>query len=246
LTGNVTKPGYYNYGTLRSTSGANDGYIREIKLHSQSGGVDMQTISPTLVPSGNLSFKRSFDFSASLSPVFSIPAGVWEMGSLSITSHWVLLSGFSPGTDQLTIQFPPGQVNDTIVRANSATPATYVDELTLGDVTLGLINAAAGGTMTMAIRHTVPSSQAPHYFNIDVPAISLTLTGTGGGSTSSRIILHEPFPFPVSAGDTFVAVTGCNRLPGTCTQKFANIINFRGEPTLPGTDKLIQIGRAPQ
>jgi uncharacterized phage protein (TIGR02218 family) len=65
-------------------------------------------------------------------------------------------------------------------------------------------------------------------------------------ATSSRLVLHEPFPYPVSPGDTFKMTAGCDRSVAMCSLRFGNIINFRGEPSIPGADTLMQQGRPPQ
>jgi uncharacterized phage protein (TIGR02218 family) len=43
---------------------------------------------------------------------------------------------------------------------------------------------------------------------------------------------------PQSVGDTFTAVAGCNKDFATCREKFANGLNFRGMPHMPGNDFL--------
>jgi uncharacterized phage protein (TIGR02218 family) len=42
-----------------------------------------------------------------------------------------------------------------------------------------------------------------------------------------------------SPGDTFNIEPGCNHLVTDCETKFSNIINFRGEPFIPGMDQLL-------
>lgn len=42
--------------------------------------------------------------------------------------------------------------------------------------------------------------------------------------------------FPVSAGDRFRVVAGCDKSAATCREKFGNLLNFRGFPHLPGDD----------
>lgn len=59
------------------------------------------------------------------------------------------------------------------------------------------------------------------------------------GSGAGTITLHEPPPSPVRVGDRFEARAGCDRRFATCGAKFANIVNFRGEPHVPGTDSLL-------
>jgi uncharacterized phage protein (TIGR02218 family) len=55
---------------------------------------------------------------------------------------------------------------------------------------------------------------------------------------NSRITLVLPMPFVVNIGDEFTIVAGCDKSSKTCIEKFNNIINFRGEPDLPGIDRL--------
>jgi uncharacterized phage protein (TIGR02218 family) len=44
----------------------------------------------------------------------------------------------------------------------------------------------------------------------------------------------------ISVGDIFSVVAGCDKVKNTCIHKFNNIINFRGEPDVPGTDRLLE------
>lgn len=57
------------------------------------------------------------------------------------------------------------------------------------------------------------------------------------------IVLQLPFAFPLAVGDTIVVQAGCDRLFTTCRDKFSNLINFRGEPYVPGTTALLTPGR---
>lgn len=43
-------------------------------------------------------------------------------------------------------------------------------------------------------------------------------------------------PFPISAGAGFTIYAGCDKRFGTCRAKFANGVNFRGFPHMPGND----------
>jgi uncharacterized phage protein (TIGR02218 family) len=45
-----------------------------------------------------------------------------------------------------------------------------------------------------------------------------------------------PTTFAVAVGDEFTAIAGCDGNRSTCKIKFNNIINFRGEPDVPGSD----------
>jgi uncharacterized phage protein (TIGR02218 family) len=48
---------------------------------------------------------------------------------------------------------------------------------------------------------------------------------------------------PVAPGDGFVVRAGCDKRLETCTGRFANAINFRGFPHIPGNDAVIRYAR---
>jgi len=52
------------------------------------------------------------------------------------------------------------------------------------------------------------------------------------------LFLAEPPAFPVVAGMLALLVEGCDKRLETCATRFANAVNFRGEPHLPGMDLL--------
>lgn len=43
-------------------------------------------------------------------------------------------------------------------------------------------------------------------------------------------------PFPVQAGDGLAIEAGCDKTLATCRDRFANLLNFRGFPHMPGDD----------
>lgn len=59
--------------------------------------------------------------------------------------------------------------------------------------------------------------------------------------SSGEITLLTSMPFPIAVGDTFRIVAGCDKTSQMCKARFANIINFRGEPFLPGLDNIVKI-----
>ena len=56
---------------------------------------------------------------------------------------------------------------------------------------------------------------------------------------STQVVLALPMGKSIQMGDTFSIIAGCDKTRETCQSKFSNIINFRGEPDVPGTDKLL-------
>jgi uncharacterized phage protein (TIGR02218 family) len=57
-------------------------------------------------------------------------------------------------------------------------------------------------------------------------------------SDGAQLILQEPPPFAIAEGDLVEIREGCDKSFATCTGRFANAANFRGEPHLPGMDLL--------
>jgi uncharacterized phage protein (TIGR02218 family) len=58
------------------------------------------------------------------------------------------------------------------------------------------------------------------------------------GGTQRRITLWDSLRAPVAAGDLFRLEAGCDKQAATCRNKFANFLNFRGFPHIPGEDWL--------
>lgn len=77
----------------------------------------------------------------------------------------------------------------------------------------------------------------------------LWLTGANAGH-AHEVKRHEvgalvtldlwlPAPAAIAAGDTFAVSAGCDKQFTTCRVKFANGVNFRGFPHMPGNDFVI-------
>lgn len=59
-------------------------------------------------------------------------------------------------------------------------------------------------------------------------------------SSPMTLTLAEALAFPPQVGDTFSVVAGCDRTASSCRTKFGNIVNFRGEPFIPGADFVLR------
>jgi uncharacterized phage protein (TIGR02218 family) len=71
------------------------------------------------------------------------------------------------------------------------------------------------------------------------------IEGANGGlesavasSAGTVLTLRDPPPSPLLSGTLVELIEGCDRTIATCRARFANAINFRGEPYLPGADLL--------
>jgi uncharacterized phage protein (TIGR02218 family) len=59
-----------------------------------------------------------------------------------------------------------------------------------------------------------------------------------------EIELWQPFAHAIAVDDGFILTTGCDKHFATCRDKFANAVNFRGFPHIPGSDALSAIARS--
>ena len=63
-----------------------------------------------------------------------------------------------------------------------------------------------------------------------------TNIGMGGG----QMILTLPMPYTIAIGDSYSMSQGCDKTIATCNSRFANVVNFRGEPLVPGLDRSLE------
>lgn len=57
---------------------------------------------------------------------------------------------------------------------------------------------------------------------------------------NGTVTLSLPLPYTITSGDRFQITTGCDKKFATCKTKFDNVVNFRGEPHVPGLDKVLE------
>lgn len=57
---------------------------------------------------------------------------------------------------------------------------------------------------------------------------------------TKRVQLFLPSPYPVEVGTTARVYPGCDKRLETCIDKFNNVLNFRGEPFIPGQDDILK------
>ena len=62
------------------------------------------------------------------------------------------------------------------------------------------------------------------------------------GGVETIELWAEPEGPPV-AGNTFTVTAGCDKSIATCRAKFANAVNFRGFPSMPGNDFVTKVAR---
>lgn len=55
------------------------------------------------------------------------------------------------------------------------------------------------------------------------------------------IELWQTMPEPIEVGDAFAVTAGCDKRFATCRDRFANTVNFRGFPHIPGNDFIVSV-----
>jgi uncharacterized phage protein (TIGR02218 family) len=65
-----------------------------------------------------------------------------------------------------------------------------------------------------------------------------------GAGSPATLELWQPMAQPIQPADTFLVTAGCDKQFPTCKAKFANGVNFRGFPHIPGTDFVTAIARS--
>jgi hypothetical protein len=89
-------------------------------------------------------------------------------------------------------------------------------------------------------------AEADGYF--DYGLITMTSGDSNGYSmevksyTTGVLVIQQPLPFGVAAGDTYSARAGCDKSPTACKNTFNNYVNFQGFPDMPGMDKILSYG----
>ena len=58
--------------------------------------------------------------------------------------------------------------------------------------------------------------------------------------TGGQLTLVLPMPYAIEVGDSYSLSQGCDKTLATCNARFGNVVNFRGEPLVPGLDRMLE------
>lgn len=72
-------------------------------------------------------------------------------------------------------------------------------------------------------------------------ALNEGFSGEVKRSEGNKITLSLAMPKQLQIGDEYEIIAGCNKKFSTCKNKFNNVLNFRGEPDLPGVEKTFKV-----
>jgi uncharacterized phage protein (TIGR02218 family) len=103
-------------------------------------------------------------------------------------------------------------------------------------------NLTVASTSNNRLINITGFSQADGYFdegkliftNGDNNGLEFTIQSYSGGT----ITLFETTPYTIAVGNSFRAIAGCRKTLSDCSNRYGNVLNFRGEPHIPGADKL--------
>ena len=118
------------------------------------------------------------------------------------------------------------ELGDTRCRVDLA-PRTVTGTVAASDGTGIAVAGIDGDLQRFAHGRVRPLAGANAGLDARIAAID------GGG-----LILFEPFPAPLTPGTRLSLREGCDKRFATCAAHFANAVNFRGEPHVPGGDLL--------
>ena len=86
-------------------------------------------------------------------------------------------------------------------------------------------------------------AQTAGYFTLGVvtftSGLNIGIARTVRSHTAGAIVTVQPWPFAVASADAFTITPGCDKLQGTCSSKFSNLVRFRGEPYIPAPETVI-------
>lgn len=186
------------------------------------------------------------------------------MGKVDIASGWRI------GTIKIHDNYYQGEVrsrqqhlSQRIVNLYSPTCRAQLGDAACGvdlsDSAQTFWHAGIVSTITEARRKftdaSVPSSITEDVFRFGLLTWSVPTSGdsyTGNNASyemevksfnpsTGEFELFEAMPYDIEIGDEFTVTFGCDKTKETCKNRFNNLVNFRGEPFLPGWDSIKRV-----
>ena len=208
----------------------------------------------------------TFDFEMILNSA-DITANDLRAGRFDFADVWIYLINYAD-TSQGVVSIISGKLGEIEIKSDNRAKAEFRSLTQLVNQTIGRIigpecDADLGdsrcgvtlatytetGTLTGVTDNKTFAdsgrSEANDYFNYGL----LTWTsGLNNGlskevkdfvNATGQFTLVGPMPFSVQVGDTYSVYAGCDKKKATCKDKFSNLVNFRGFPSVPGLDQAL-------
>lgn len=174
---------------------------------------------------------RAFWGAGDTAPVGAL---LWFSGRLaevpSIDRYEVELT-IKSAMERLNIQVPRELFQAQCLRT------VYDSECTVSRAAFTSAGAATTVSSVGRTQFSTGLANATGYF--DLGTITFTSGANSGASRTVKsqvggvITVLSPLPAPVSVGDAFTIVPGCDGLQATCSGKFSNLPRFKGQPYIP-------------
>ena len=166
-------------------------------------------------------------------------------GTLPLKSGWIGEMNLNGGAFTAEVRGITASLQQTIGQG-----FTNTCRAKLGDArcTLDLTRLTVTGTVTAATSTYQFADSARTELN-DYFTYGLVTFISGANSgismevrafTNGAFQLFLPLPNAISVGDHYTVVAGCDKQFDTCAGRFNNAVNFRGEPHVPGPDKMLE------
>ncbi len=120
--------------------------------------------------------------------------------------------------------------------ARDAVVATVIDNQREFTITVTEARADAGDFSTDWFKYGAVIWESGNNFLAEGLLVMEVKQWTQGTKT---VELFLDMPFEIQVGDKLIIYAGCDKKLATCRDKFANAINFRGFPYLPGQHELV-------
>ena len=131
-------------------------------------------------------------------------------------------------------------VGDRRCRVNVAVPwfrgiGTVVGVLSSRTLNVSGLDGFAADWFSRGLITMISGANAPHSIEIKQHRVMNGVV---------TLELWQELPHSTTIGDTFQASAGCDKQFSTCREKFANGLNFRGFPHMPGNDFTATVARS--
>lgn len=112
------------------------------------------------------------------------------------------------------------------------------------DLTARTVTGTLTGVESASILHDSNRQETAGVYSFGV----FTMTSGAASGLSAevksyqpgRLTLSLPLPYLPAVGESYELIEGCDKHFSTCKERFSNAVNFRGEPHVPGMDRLLE------
>lgn len=106
--------------------------------------------------------------------------------------------------------------------------------------TTGTVNNIINNRLIIDNSRTEPTSFFNYGYLVFTSGLNNTRKMEIRNFTNNQILLFLPMPKEIKPNDTYTLYAGCDKTFSTCINRYNNAINFRGEPHLPGRDRIYE------